>query len=148
VREAARNAPVAGKLISMSGRRLRGVPVENRCSRADDYHMSSEHISVDTAELLRAAGGNADRSAALGDYYRRCQQWLGEVEREIIRCHGVVAAPVAAAMREFYDGLSAKAAAGGADRGAVAAKLEASAQRYDGADAAGADAVRAAGGTL
>jgi hypothetical protein len=110
--------------------------------------MTSEQISVDTAGLLRTAGGNADSAAALGDYCRRCRQWLGEVEREIIRCHGVVAAPVAAAMRDFYDGLSAKAAAGGADRSAVAANLVASAGRYDGADAAGADAVRAAGGAL
>ena len=110
--------------------------------------MTSEQISVDTAALRCAAVGNADSAAALDDYYRRCRQWLGDIEREIIRCHGVVAAPVAAAMRDFYDGLSAKAAAGEADRGAVAANLVASAERYDGADAGGADAVRAAGGAL
>jgi len=135
-------------MLSVSARRWRGGPVENRSWLADYYRMSSEPISVDTAALRHAAGGNADTAAAFDDYYRQCQQWLGDAELEVIDCHGVIAAPVGAALRDFYDRLSAQVAAAIAGHSAVAANLAASAHRYDSVDAAGADGVRAAGEAL
>lgn len=129
------------------GVRRRG-PVENSCWLADYYRMSSEHISVDTVGLRQAAGGNAEAAAALDDYYRQCEQWLGKVEGEIVDCYGVVAAPVGAALHDFHDRLNVQVAAASAARGAVAANLTASAHRYDTADADGAARVNAAGEAL
>lgn len=127
--------------------RRRG-PVEKGCSLADYYRMSSEHISVDTVALRQAAGGNAEAAAALDDYHRQCEQWLGKVEGEIVDGYGVVAAPVGAALRDFHDGLNVQVAAASAARGAVAANLAASAHRYDTTDADGAARVNTAGEAL
>lgn len=110
--------------------------------------MSSEHILVDPGALRQAAGGNAEAAAALDDYYRQCEQWLGKVEGEIVDCYGVVAAPVGAALRDFHGGLNFQVAAASAARGAVAGTLAASAHRYDAADADGAARVAAAGEAL
>lgn len=83
------------------------------------------------------------------DAYRRaCQQWIIDAEQEVLRCHGEVAAPVAAALHDFYAGLGDQAEAATDHHRAMETALDAAAQGYDDTDAAGATTVRAAGGVV
>ncbi|WP_193606198.1 type VII secretion target [Mycobacteroides abscessus] len=111
--------------------------------------MSSERISVDPASLRTAADGNAAAAAQLDEYSRECRQWIADVEQEFLRCHGPVAAPVGAAMREFFDGIGDQAADASGEHSAMGDNLTTAAGRYEDADQAGSTAVNAAtGGAL
>ncbi len=125
---------------------LRGWTVENPDGLKDHYRMSSERISFDTTSLRTAAEGNDTTAAIFDDFGRACRDWIGEVEAEIMRCHGVVAAPVGSALRDFYAGLGDHAEGAGGDHVALGEALRGSATAYDDVDAGGAAAVNAAAG--
>jgi hypothetical protein len=125
-----------------------GGPVENIYSLQDHYRMSSAPISVDPAALRVTADGNRHSASYLTDYEQQCQEWLGQVESEIFRCHGAVAAPVGSSLRQHFDRISAQAAATAADQTAMADKIAAAAGRYEEGDAQGAEGIRTAGGVV
>ncbi|BEL41967.1 type VII secretion target [Mycobacteroides abscessus] len=123
-------------------------PVENAYGLLDYYHMSSERISVDPESLRVAADGNADAASVLDEYGRACKAWMDEVEEEIIRCHGLVSAPVGAALRDFFGGVVDQVSAAGGAHAGMNENLSAAADRYDEADASGAARVSASGGVV
>lgn len=126
-----------------------GRPVENPYRLKHHYRMSSERISFDTVSLRHTADDNAAAASQLDDYSRACKQWIADVEREFLLCHGSVAAPVGGAMRAFFDGLGDQATGAGGEHSAMGANLTNAAVRYEDVDDAGATAVNAAtGGVL
>lgn len=110
--------------------------------------MRTPRISVDTNSLRAAAAGNSVNATELEDYRRSCQQWVTDAEREVLRCHGPVAAPVAAALHDFYADLEGQAAAVTDRHRAMETALKGAAQGYEDTDAAGSDAVHTAGGVV
>lgn len=125
-----------------------GAPVENTCSLQDHYRMSSAPVSVDPASLRTSAVDNDECAASYDEYRRQVSAWIDGVEGEIIRCHGAIAAPVGASLREFFGRVSGYAEQTGARRAGMAQNLTAAAGRYEGGDADGAQAISAAGGGL
>jgi hypothetical protein len=122
--------------------------LKNHRSLEEYYRMSSQRLFVDTTSLRAAADGSAGNAAALDDYRHACEQWIADCEGEIMRCHGVVAAPVGAALQGFYTGLADQAATVSGDHCTMGENLATAAERYDNADAAGAALVQATGGVL
>lgn len=109
--------------------------------------MSSRPVSVDPA-TLRAA---AEENRAGADYYaeqqRLTEEWITEVEAEIVRCHGRVAAPVGAALRGFLARSASAAGATAAQREQMGENLQVAAARYEGGDHDAAQSI-ASGGVL
>ena len=126
----------------------RSWPVEKTYSLQDHYRMSSGPISVNPSALRHTADGYRDSAALFDDYQHQCQEWLGTVESEILRCHGVVAAAVGSSLREHFGRLSAQAAVTATDQSAMADKITVAASRYECADVDGAVAIRTAGGVV
>lgn len=124
------------------------LSVENPCLAADHYGMGSQRTSFDTESLRAAAAGSSVNAAELEDYRQACKQWIAEAEREVLRCHGPVAAPVAAALHDFFTDLQGQAAAVTDRHRAMENALQVAAAGYDDTDAAGATAVHAAGGVV
>lgn len=112
----------------------------------DYYRMSSEAFSaairVSPERLRAAAEVHGDAAAEYQRYVALCRGWLGEVEAEILRCHGAVAAPVGAALTEFAGKVGDQGETAAGRHGAVSGRLTTAAAGYVHTDEAGAAAIR------
>ncbi len=107
--------------------------------------MSSGPVSVDPAALRAAASENLAGAALCTEYQRLVGQWVTEVEAEILRCHGRVAAPVGAALRGFLAHTAARAENTADHRKQLGENLEAAAARYERGDVDAAQAIESGG---
>jgi hypothetical protein len=110
--------------------------------------MSSSQIRAITVnpETIRSGADFHDGAAADYQAYRaRFAQWAEDVEAEIMRCHGTVAAPVAGALADYAERIGEQVSAVGAQHGMMGEKLVAAASGYERADADGAAVVSAVG---
>lgn len=105
----------------------------------------SAGISVHPSQMRAVAAAHDSSAAQFEDYRARCQDWLAGVEADIIRCQGVVAAPVAGALSEFFTSVSDQVAATSAHHDAMSQKLVAAAAGYERVDEAGADGISGSG---
>lgn len=109
--------------------------------------MSSRPVSVDPDTLRAAAGDNLAGAAHYTEHQRLVEQWITEVEAEIVRCHGRVAAPVGAALRGFLARTAAHAETAADQRKQLGENLNVAATRYQRGDDDAARAI-ASGGVL
>lgn len=111
----------------------------------DYYRMSSEAISVSTAQLRSVATAHDGYAADLAAYRADCQDWIAGIRADIVRCQGTVADPVGAALAEFAATIGGHSHVASAHHGAMGAKLVAAAAGYERTDEAGAAIVSGVG---
>ncbi|GAB4907864.1 hypothetical protein MAHJHV30_21180 [Mycobacterium avium subsp. hominissuis] len=109
------------------------------------YRMSSAPISINPAMLRKAATANRDTASDYDTYRARCQAWLADAEAEILRCNGVVAAPVAQCLPEFFGRVSERTAATAEQHARMGDKLVVAAAGYENTDNDGAAGVMVGG---
>ena len=114
-----------------------------RC--AEYYRMSSTPISINLMMLRTAAAINRDTASEYDNYRARCQAWLADAEAEIVRCNGVIAAPVARCLPEFFSRVTDQTAATVDQHVTMGDKLVAAAAGYEHTDNGGAAGVMAVG---
>jgi hypothetical protein len=110
--------------------------------------MSSSQIraiTVDPEAIRSAADVHTATAADYQDYRARFEQWAHDVEAEIIRCHGSVAAPVAGALAHYAERIGDQVSAVKDQHAVMGEKLVAAATGYERADADGAAVVSAVG---
>ncbi|WP_170926927.1 type VII secretion target [Mycobacterium avium] len=138
-------SPVRGVAPVLAPHRRPVRPVEKSYSLKEYYRMSSAPISINPAMLRKAATINRDTASDYDNYRARCQAWLADAEAEIVRCNGVVAAPVAQCLPEFFGRVSERTAATADQHTQMGDKLVSAAVGYENTDNDGAAGVMAGG---
>ncbi|EUA17520.1 hypothetical protein I553_10578 [Mycobacterium xenopi 4042] len=138
-------SPARGVAPVLPPHRRRVRPVEKSYSLTNDYRMSSAPISINSTMLRKAATINRDTASDYDNYRARCQAWLADAEAEIVRCNGVIAAPVARCLPEFFGRVTERTTAMADQHVRMGDKLVAAAAGYEDTDNDGAAGVMAGG---